>query len=1848
MDKIYSEMSDENDFTEGRKKRRISSILKAPQTPLRDLGSGNELTQDCNVEKRQRNSRRVSFAATISIFPSDPPATEVSDHTGTATAKNQDTLNQNAELEADLCNITGMNTLLHAPIRTPLQQLEDNVNNKQEWSKMDRTLLFSDENEMDMTSGHTIIIKHATELKQEVIQMNDLSFNSCATKENESCLSQQKTNTENTNKINFDDFLKSLKSTKLFPSPIASEASERNVCPSKENVYTYLEGGNSKNTDFGRPANRQNYANVNEGGVRIKNASSDASVSCYQGTIPFSMPFGSVTSMPVLHGNTNRKSGVLNNAASLNSADKTSIFGFGEDMEITKPTYLIDNPINAAGFQDMPSQEMGIGKKGITLLDKTVLFSLSEDNEMEFTKSCTVAAQYDIQQCERTSQVPSLQPLDKTVYHNNMDETKAITTIIDQPVKAAGAQAMQKQSELGSTNVTGPACDKTLVFPQSEDNEMEFTKSLTMAVEEAPLAQSWIPAGSTNMSVFSSNMTISKSTAFPEGKTIMYMHNNGMEVTKPISHIINTSREDTAFKPLQLKKKEMDKVIRSSSAKEETMCCLDKDNEMTFMRSHTVSVNSDIIIPWAKVATQVLSSAPIDKNSMSTHSSDAAITKSTTFVPANKTIMCNNSMEITKPISSAFLNRCFKSLPQQEMSNTTIPGSVTDNTVLALHDNEMEMTKCHTITVNVDNISQSENSSHIQFHQDDMNIAGPYAITKNPKGNLPWNVMKLEMDAGWEPSSDQIATLAMAGTEMVKRQTVPFDSRTSLYCQPASQAKLLGHPNKTDAFAFYQDGTEVTILPPSAAVNGNPEAPEKQEMLTKNLRQNLGNVPFPTCRGTLQDIEATRNQAVITYDPNYPCDAERQRPKSSTRSEEKAFGFLGSENMEVNGVKNQCFHSWTKSSSEFPHFSYGGKHDAQIDNDISQKCNSPASVTLPIALEIVPEQQNFLKIQEKQLESCTFKANFAKESTLNDGYCEKNDFTFPVKMSASYTKLHEETVVESNTERMCISTAEFKSLKDDPRKLSQSRQVGRFAGETEAFPVDKITKKCGTVLCDWSSTAKDNNMDPPPVNNVTSEEEPILLSKLSDVVSDCSKLNGNGKKSELFLPSQDIGKELPQMAVKPADHLELREDVKKVSNIPTASNEWTNNDFTDVAPLSVPLNAMWNDSCKMKKSALGIFPPKLPNKRKPTVSNVEYIGARSEEKVETQGSKITQFLRRSLDKVTPNLSPSHYIDEELLPACVGEVDFDESLGCEVPEKLMNEKELADTEGCLLGVFETSNRKRRSWNQDDEKLQQEKKLKTDEGWNDAVELKQPLSSTMLAHETQEDENVTNLLATNMEKKQTSNSSSLDSVKADTDFSIQQNSEMEIPLLTNIICDQNLKEKLQDGTITVGEFFTLLQVDVIHSPHQSLVSPKHAVNTALTPEDEFLNEYVYCPKFQIYKEDCQALYKIIEELKLYAEYQHKLLVNVNKSLWGVMRTCSDEELKRFGEGLREMKSSFLKKSKVLAHKGKATLYRKLVQNGQLQWEKLQSRLAKVEELIREMDSCLLALETETSALEESAPDVNDAMAEYKSKMRDTERELENYRAKEEALQREQSNIRDKKKQRASEISHLKEYANRCQELMKKYNFSEWAIKEWNDHQAVFTFLYDSVELTLSLGRPVDGAVFSNRFCVNIVGVNLESLLDEAKALPSSKLVHRLIFQFINSQSSLKEKCSTVHHLYQVLRDISLVVSRCELLGEEIEYLNRWGGKFNLLKTDVNDTKVKLLFSSSVSFAKFEVELSLSASYPSSPIAFTIPKCTGKLNQEEISVVLSSVPVGANYLKRMVNHIHRNLLQGPSIQR
>ncbi|NXO70967.1 KNL1 protein, partial [Phainopepla nitens] len=228
--------------------------------------------------------------------------------------------------------------------------------------------------------------------------------------------------------------------------------------------------------------------------------------------------------------------------------------------------------------------------------------------------------------------------------------------------------------------------------------------------------------------------------------------------------------------------------------------------------------------------------------------------------------------------------------------------------------------------------------------------------------------------------------------------------------------------------------------------------------------------------------------------------------------------------------------------------------------------------------------------------------------------------------------------------------------------------------------------------------------------------------------------------------------------------------------------------------------------------------------------------------------------------------------------------------------------------------------------------------------------------------------------------------------------------------------------------------------------------------------------------------------------------------------------------------------------------------------------------------------------------------------------------------------------------AEMEKLKKTERTCLEILKKYDFTEWELMEWTEEQAVFNFLYDSVMLTVVFGPPVDGEFFAARPSRSIISLDFESFLDEEQAPPSSCLVQKLIFQFIESRGSWQEKCPTLCYLPQALFDISLVVNRCKILGEELEFLQRWGAKFHLLETDIKDTEVKLLFSSSVAFAKFELTLALSHDYPSAVLPFRVQTHTGNIGEKEIASVLSRVPAGHHYLQRIVTSIRDSLLQGP----
>lgn len=162
MDGMSSESNEENANTERPIRRRHSSILKPPRSPLQDLKNGNETVQESSALRNKKNSRRVSFADTINfrVFQTESH-TKIAKKSGiTETEAGENVLFNWNNSEDSYCEITGMNTLLCAPIQTQVQQKEFSSKEHKHERKHtnDQTVIFSDENQMDLTASNTVMI----------------------------------------------------------------------------------------------------------------------------------------------------------------------------------------------------------------------------------------------------------------------------------------------------------------------------------------------------------------------------------------------------------------------------------------------------------------------------------------------------------------------------------------------------------------------------------------------------------------------------------------------------------------------------------------------------------------------------------------------------------------------------------------------------------------------------------------------------------------------------------------------------------------------------------------------------------------------------------------------------------------------------------------------------------------------------------------------------------------------------------------------------------------------------------------------------------------------------------------------------------------------------------------------------------------------------------------------------------------------------------------------------------------------------------------------------------------------------------------------------------------------------------------------------------------------------------------------------------------------------------------------------------------------------------------------------------------------------------------------------------
>ncbi|XP_065328043.1 uncharacterized protein knl1 [Pelmatolapia mariae] len=447
--------------------------------------------------------------------------------------------------------------------------------------------------------------------------------------------------------------------------------------------------------------------------------------------------------------------------------------------------------------------------------------------------------------------------------------------------------------------------------------------------------------------------------------------------------------------------------------------------------------------------------------------------------------------------------------------------------------------------------------------------------------------------------------------------------------------------------------------------------------------------------------------------------------------------------------------------------------------------------------------------------------------------------------------------------------------------------------------------------------------------------------------------------------------------------------------------------------------------------------------------------------------------------------------------------------------------------------------------------------------------------------------------------------------------------------------DVQMKLKDGTITVLEFFKLFGIDfVIHNPRESVLPGRFLSDTEASPMDLLKNQHISRPKQMVYETDVFNLTEKVEGLKVRMQDLNKPLNTVNRSLWEDMRCASDKELKSFGAKLKERNNFFRKTSKVQSHEMKEVLYSNLVQANLEEQQRLRGRIQEADEMIKTLNDCICELETEFAAVEEKGFEDKPSLKSLQKEMkRVTETTADN--------ERQISELEMQKKQNSSKVKRLQAETRNLEIHMGLLNMmNEWKFREMRDNCRVFTFLHETMHLQLVFEK-ANGVDANTEQKITHITFKLE--LDDEKSQCHARLVHKLVSEYIEGESCWVKKYPTRRQVPKLLHDVSLVVSRCRLLGEELRLLKLWGGlRLDILDISCMDTKVHIVFSSLKKFSKFEVIFAICLINHFCVLQVeSFKNLIGSTTIQQIEEIVASVTPAKNLLTKTVRKIHEVLL-------
>uniref|UniRef100_UPI00398EAD8C outer kinetochore KNL1 complex subunit KNL1 n=1 Tax=Pristiophorus japonicus TaxID=55135 RepID=UPI00398EAD8C len=1593
-------------------------------------------------------------------------------------------------------------------------------------------------------------------------------------------------------------------------------------------------------------------------------------------------------------------------------SDKTLVFSEANDMDITNShTVAIDSgslgPVTneALNSTRMTSRLIAAGCTASSFpSDKTLVFS--EANNMDITKSHTVPIESGNLRlvAKDSNKITSRQsiagsilsfPNDKTMVFseaNDMDITKSQTVAIESGNLGSVANEALNSTRMTS-RLTAAGCtlssfpsDKTLVF--SEANDMDITNSHTVAIDSGSLG----PV--TNEALNSTRMTSRLITAgctvssFPSDKTLVFSEANNMDITK--SHTVPIESGN-----LRLVAKDSNKITSRQSIagsvlsfpNDKTMV-FSEANDMDITKSQTVAIESGNL---GSVANETLNSTR-----MTSRLTAAGCTLSS--FPSDKTLVFSeaNDMDITKSHTVATDSGSLGQVTNEALNSTrptsrlSVHGSIqasfpSDNNVVFSEANDMDVTKSHTIPIE---------SGHLW----------PVATGSNKmtsRQSIAGSILSF-------PSDKTLVFSEANDMDITNSHTVAIDSGS---LGPVVNWKVRPSTSfpgdKTTVFSAANDmditKSNTVVIDSGSLGQVTNEALNSTRMTSRLTAAGCTLSSFPGDKTMLfsdaNDLDITKSLAVAIVSGSLWPVANHTMDSNITTSKQNAAGSILSS---LASDKTTVF-------SEANNMDITKSYKVAIESDslgfttnetlgsakVTSKLNAPGSVlssflndkslvseqvTPVIHIDTVPirsqhDLSSSQKITHLVLEKGTkcFSNHLGNlefssiQTTVENPICNVDRGVDALGTSAPFAGSMEITIPQTVGFE---GDAEQKGEPDSSSCVTGTRE--KMNGKGMKQSVLHTENSLDSIL-----TCKNDKVQELILINQSREvaSEEFGRYQSSDAQPECT---ANAARTEsVSTANKNLGCNQSRKSMSSLQKL------NSMTNV-THGTELERPSLGDKDPADCPWFAKQHSLIKdtfKSNISLCIFPPKLPSREnlyKAVHSNHHDVIKTSVEHLRSGSLLSTMYKSNKLEKdskvfesdADPQKEPviesqitdcdqveSKMFDQVELSHCLKSSEVDTLAIREQPGK---EASLASEQGnnvtghrdqvpggSKMIIAEQRLHQKRAWSEVEENANACSKSKLRNlGHGVTDSSRQRVSSAPVVQWEGIGHGIVEENQLCMTTKSLDSNSSLDSTKGDGTsahaVTLQGNLNTSLVLLK----ESELHQKLMDGQITVREFFKLLKVQTrAQKSRQSELQVDYELDKSTELENWLAVKFVHRPKREVYEEDSIALSAAIAELEDQLLDLDKLLSEVNFPLWKEVSQMTEEELQQFRSCLNAKKTTFVKRTKVICHEQKVQLYSAQLNMLKAQRQQRNETEDFLDDVLHKMDDCLASLDlANLDHLGECSVDVihSDAsLMQLEQTVADKHKDLKKLQVEHCDLESQLTKVLAEKalQEKAANLWDVKE---EFQELL------EWTLFIYQNDQAVYRFLHESLELTLKFEEPVCAGLSPSEKCRRILDIKLVSQLDEGEAPSHAKLVHELIMMYWKSRGSWHSVYPNESQLPMLLLDVSLVVSRCRLLGDELEYLLNWGCKFDILKTEIQHTDVKYLFSSYDALSKFELAFHLKPGYPWCPLQFTFDSWFGNISGEHINEVLLTVKPGHKYLTRIVKSLFLTLLIIPGANR